>query len=301
MSQQPIVISQVLSERKLTLIELHLQELLRRVRESDGELDLQIRNGYFNIYYKGNSLAKIEPQPDKQAFKVSVNKAFGFPEVLESISPKLPPKDASIRREKDYDVATVTAVMAYRLLQSKVISGLMSAIKGRAFGEEITFEQTLITDNLGRRDLIIIDRQSQPLGRIGGKLDLLSLEQQPSGRYRFLVLEVKLGDNKELSDSVAEQLHGYISLIEQHITSYAACYQENYAQKRRLGVLGETGWPEQIEIEGPVEGGLVVGFYSIQAKKKLDELHAKHPERLNGIRKFWFRNRLELEGIYKFD
>ena len=33
--------------------------LCTRVRQECGELDLRLRDNYFNLYYKGNSLAKV--------------------------------------------------------------------------------------------------------------------------------------------------------------------------------------------------------------------------------------------------
>lgn len=286
------VIWQALSDSQILLLESSAEELLRKVRDSDGELDLQIRDGYFNIYYKGNSLAKITPKPTKGAFSIEVSKSFGFPAIASRIKPPIPEADISWTETDSSDVVRVSAQWLYRLLQANTVESLKREIKNLGYGEEITFEQTLITDNLGREDLIVIDRQSQPKGRIGGKLDLLALRLQDNGHYSFLVLEVKLGDNPELTASVGEQLKGYVKLIQDNINDYISSYEENYSQKRRLGVLGESSWSKSITIDPVVEGLLVVGSYSRIAEKALQQLHNLHPDVTKQV--IWCRNRINL-------
>jgi hypothetical protein len=49
--------------------------LVKIVNNSNGELDIAIRVNYLNIYYKGNSLAKISfKEPDK--YKLEIHKKF---------------------------------------------------------------------------------------------------------------------------------------------------------------------------------------------------------------------------------
>lgn len=63
----------------------------------------------------------------------------------------------------------------------------------------------LITDNLDRDELILIDRQV-PDTKLNRRMDLLALKQTQGSQYRFLVLEVKMGNNPELKDKVANQV-----------------------------------------------------------------------------------------------
>ena len=44
--------------------------LFKAIRKSHGELDFRLRDGYFNLYYKGNSLAKVNI-PRKYIFTIS--------------------------------------------------------------------------------------------------------------------------------------------------------------------------------------------------------------------------------------
>ena len=38
--------------------------LFKRIRKSQGELDFRLRDGYFSLYYKGNSVAKVTIRKD---------------------------------------------------------------------------------------------------------------------------------------------------------------------------------------------------------------------------------------------
>ena len=144
------------------------------------------------------------------------------------------------------------------------------------YGEEINFEQMLITDNLNREGFIFIDRQVTD-SRIRKRLDLLGLKQAEGNQYKFVVAEVKLGNNKELKNDVALQLKGYVSHIQENFKDYKKCYETQFEQKQELGLFEELKFDE-IEIINPVEGLVVVGGYSGLAKQQIKILKKSHPD-----------------------
>ena len=145
-------------------------------------------------------------------------------------------------------------------------------------GEEITFEQILMTDNPPSKSLVIIDRQVTD-SKMRKQMDILALTRPGgSGPFRFLVIEVKLGKNPELRDSVAGQLNNYVSHIRANIEDYVACYTKNYGQKKQLGLINFKGMEASIEIESVVEGVVVVGGYSGIASGAISELKSAHPD-----------------------
>ncbi len=322
MPESTFSLKRVLSPKPLEMVQKQMKFFLEQIQKSDGELDLQIRNNYFNVYYKGNSLVKVRPYPSKKTFEFVVNRAFGLKETIKKLEhphlsvPELFKKDKNdditdnieeykkddavdrVEQSKNsYDIAYVPASKVRSFFQTSVVEKLKSQIRKRNYGEEIAFEQSLITDNLGRQDFIIIDRQIQMQGQ-RRKMDLLALQQQSSGNYRFLVIEVKLGNNKELSGAVAQQIKTYVNLVEKHFSKFKETYEENYRQKRLLGVLGASSWPRCIEIEEPVEAGrIVVGLYSGIGNKQIIKLLAKHPNLCDQIDRFWniLPNRSKLE------
>jgi len=72
-------------------------------------------------------------------------------------------------------------------------------------------------------------------------------------------------------------LHGYVKHIENYFDDYKKCYEIMYEQKCQIGFLNAHAFPS-IEIEKPIKGVVVVGGYSILAKKSIANLKTAFPE-----------------------
>ncbi len=131
-------------------------------------------------------------------------------------------------------------------------------------------------DNLDRENIIIIDRQIRDK-ELKKRMDLLALYQAEKNKneYSFCVIEVKLGNNPELKDDVADQLDGYVSHIDKNFNDYKDCYEKQYEQKRELGLIISPKY-NSIKIVHPVKGLIVVVGYSGIAKTQIAQLKSKH-------------------------
>ena len=132
----------------------------------------------------------------------------------------------------------------------------------------------LLTDNANRDDLIIIDRQVVDRGS-DTKMDILALKKKEANKYQFCILEVKLGNNRELKNKVFTQLQEYTKRITDNFPQYKECYKKNFLQKQELGLLPGG---LKVDIVEDVLGFVVVGGYSGLAEQSIDELKAKHPD-----------------------
>ena len=221
--------------------------LIKTVVESRGELDLHLRDNYFNVYFQGNSLAKVTFLP-RDEYKVEIHEKFfrgtlGAKKLAYETGGSL----------NGYARIRVGHSKLPALLQKTTINQLQANIRKVHYGEELTFEQLLISDNLPTEEFFFIDRQVTYPHLDRKRLDLLALERIEGNRYRFVVIEVKLGNNPDLRDKVAEQLDGYVShLSGPAFPEYQTCYQLNYHQKRVLGLLPVSH--EEIHIENGVRG-----------------------------------------------
>jgi len=106
------------------------------------------------------------------------------------------------------------------------------------------------------------------------------------------VIEVKLGNNSELRLEVLEQLKDYVDRIERHFEDYKRCYQENFVQKRELGLLDI---PDDIDIIPGVLGVVVVMGYSGMAKQSIEDLKQKDP----AVKVIQLNFRLDLKDLSK--
>jgi hypothetical protein len=176
----------------------------------------------------------------------------------------------------DYVSITIHSNLLHTLFQKKYLNELLSNIKRENYSEELAFEQMLITDNVEREDILIIDRQVTDSKLQRQRIDLLALKQVQENRYSFLVLEVKMGNNPELKSKVAEQIDKYIAHIEKYHADYGYCYEKQYQQKKKLGLIAIPKW-ESITIVPKVQGLIVVGGYSGLAKEQIRELKEQYP------------------------
>jgi CRISPR/Cas system-associated exonuclease Cas4 (RecB family) len=233
-----------------------------------GEIEFSIRNNYFNLYYKGNSLSMVKCTKTG-SYKVSINKKFFNKSKAQS------DKLFDFKLKGDSFKDDLSAKLLHPFFKKKYINDFCSKIRIVNNGEEINFEQSIITDNIDNQDFFIIDRQITDTDLMRKRMDLLALKKTGDGIYKFVVLEVKLGKNDELEGKVASQLAHYIDHIKLHLDEYAACYEKNYEQKKELGLLSIPFKSIKID-RNDVEGIVVVGGYSKIADKYIATLNSKH-------------------------
>ena len=253
-----------------------LLPLVRLINNFGGEYSLQLREGYFNIYYQGNSLARVTPNKNG-TYTASIHKKFAQHETLKKLERYSVNKPSQSARSKGKHVSfSIRPQNLHQFFRWSNINSLSSRIRAVHNGEEITFEQVLITDNPPSDKLIIIDRQvADHTSR--AQIDLLALERDSVDKpFHFLVIEEKLGRNSDLKGKVRIQLNSFIDRVKKHVDAYADCYEKNYRQKKQLGLFDPFSdkLPDEIEIdrnENTVEGLIVVGGYSQFAEKVLRE------------------------------
>ncbi len=239
--------------------------LVEKIKSSGYEYDLQIRDNYFNFYYRGNSLGKIEYRKKAGHYNITVHHRF--------IDEKKIKNRFSYKTSEEYLIFSIRKNQLQPFFSSENLHSMGRRVKKVNYQEETTFEQMLMTDNVNRTDLIVIDRQVvDETGRT--KMDLLVLEQKQGNDYQFCIIEVKLGNNPELKGAVITQLRGYIDRITTNFPDYKECYERNLSQKQELGLLDSN---MKINIVPGVTGLIAVLGYSGIAKKSIGELKGKDP------------------------
>jgi hypothetical protein len=273
------IIKRYLSDINLKRIQNDFQFLINIINSSFGEFLMSIREEYFNIYYKGNSLAKIRPM-DNDSYKISIHTKFFENTKADNLKYF---KKKIIRNS--YSDIELSNDQLHPFLQKIHINEFASKIKYVNNGEEIAFEQSIITDNLNRCDFIFIDRQISDKEFIK-RIDLLAIKQVEKDQYQFVITEVKLGNNIELKDKVASQLDVYQNHIKSNFIDYKICYEKQYHQMKVLELIKFPSYND-IEIVEPVEGLIIVGGYSGNALNQINSLNKKYPN-LN-VKHFTFK------------
>lgn len=267
----PVIERYFSSDDKLLRVGRDFRNLIKIVRESHGEFSMQLRDDYFNVYYRGNSLAKITVL-SRRGYTVEISSAFLKGSVEELLGAW---ESTNVRGRRKWSVDNG---QARSFLTKTNMTKLGKRIAKVNYREELVFEQILMTDNPPSKRLVIIDRQVED-HESAKKLDMLALVRpDEEGAFRFLVIEVKLGNSPELRDHVAGQLNGYVDHIRKHIGDYVACYTRNYAQKYELGLMDFDGAESSIDIDPVVESMVVVGGYSGIAVDAIKELKSNNPK-----------------------
>lgn len=244
--------------------------LFKAIKNSRGELDFRLRDGYFNLYYKGNSLAKVTIR--KNEYLVTIHRKFVDEDYFQGDE-----RFKGLAKQRDdYFEYRLQPKLLHPFLQKEHIDRLGSNIAKVRYSEEIIFEQMLITDNMDRDDLFIIDRQVTETAMKRLKLDLLALRQKQGNRFHFLVIEVKLGNNPELRREVGDQLSEYVDHIKAHFEDWKSSYEITYRQLKGLDLFNQPKYG-QVEIVKGTEGMVVVGGYSGIAAESIEVLEKEFP------------------------
>jgi len=256
-----MVIKRYISDEVFNRMKTDFRFLIDRILQSGFEYDLQIRDNYFNLYYKGNSLGKISFSSKTCLYNVRIHHKFIDQKIKERFKPQ----------EGTYLTFIIPKEQLHPLFSQANLKSMSQKVKAVHFQEELIFEQMIMTDNVDRKDFIIIDRQI--LDKTAKtKMDLLALVKQSDNNYQFCIIEVKLGNNPELKGDVITQLKGYIHRIEQNFEAYKKCYEINFRQKQELGLLDRD---LNVNIIPGVEGIVVILGYSGLAHKSIALLKEK--------------------------
>lgn len=262
------MISRYFSEENFDRWRNDFQFLTKIYKSFKGELAISLRDNYFNLYFRGNNAAKVTFKPNGK-YRIDIHEKF-YPSSLKK------DKRFSNTSSVNYHVIETTSEFLHPLLQKSRLNEIYSKIKRENYSEELTFEQMLITDNLDREELILIDRQVTDT-KMKRRMDLLALKQTQRNQYQFLVLEIKMGNNPELKDKVASQVSVYVNHIDENFLAYKSCYEKHYSQKKMTGIITRPDW-DAIEIVQGAQGMIVVGGYSVIAKEQIEILNASYPQ-----------------------
>jgi len=130
------VIQRYFSEDIFAIIKPHFRFLVETVVRSGFEYDLQLRDNYFNLYCKGNSIGKISYLTTKQLYKIEINYKFISDKIIARFKPQ---KD-----KNDYLVFRLSRKQLHLLFSSANLLSMANRVKKVNYQEETAFEQILI-------------------------------------------------------------------------------------------------------------------------------------------------------------
>jgi len=225
-----------------------LNPILERVK-SDHTLDLQIRNGYINIYYRGGNILWVKELPKMNGFEFRFNPKYG------KVYPGIPP--ANIYNFIGKSINSSTNVSSW-LAAIPYLKDIMDTWFGKHPKEEREFQQLIVRDNnyssvSNATDYFILDieydnRKGNSTAK-GARFDLLAFQWDSDGtsrkltaktRPRLCCIEMKYGDGA-LTGKAGLNVHYddfcTFAKIPANISELKTEALEIFEQKRELGLI----------------------------------------------------------------
>lgn len=213
---------------------------LRNSRVMGDDIDIQIRNNYINLYYKGASLLKFQWR-NRDNYIIEISEAYFRP--IEPNGMGVYPKCCKDKKGKnrpriyEYDYKSILKLKhGFQTL----ISQLKRNIDYLGRGRENAFEQLFIENNLNQKnspEFIILDRQIVAGGL--KRLDLVAISQiENSDEYRLNLIELKYGEDPRIADVHDKQLDQYYKIFLNDYEHIASEYEEIIKQKKAI-----NRWP----------------------------------------------------------
>lgn len=199
-----------------------LQGIIQKVID-DKDLDMQIRENYINIYFKGNSLLKLS-ELNSGKYKVEIHSKFKENVVL-------PDELYKIEQTQEF-------IQGIPIIKENII-------KYGGFSLEVEYEQLIIrANNLELRnnsEYFIIDRQYTK--NMQGRFDLTGFYWERTGRKRgqtvpLCFMELKFALNSDIKN-LHNQLLRYYSVIKNNAIDISTDAENVFKQKLELGLLNQ--------------------------------------------------------------
>jgi hypothetical protein len=198
-----------------------LSEITQRIK-SDRDLNLEIRESYINIYFKGNSLLKLAEANSLLHYKAEIHKKF-----LEGVNISL-----------DFTEDTVPQfVTNIPYIKENIVKYGQRSL-------ELEYEQMIIRANnyepRNNTEYFIVDRQYTVKE---GRFDLTGIHWAREGRRRkqevpVCLMEIKFALNHDIQE-IHEQLARYYEPIKNHAAHIAEEMETVFRQKLALNLYNQ--------------------------------------------------------------
>ena len=210
---------------------------LRNVSLLGGDIDIQFRDNYINLYYKGSSLMMFR-WSSFSAYTVNISDAYFdpiSPVVLDKMSFKYSGKKEKMRRYNFNDRSIIKLKDNFK----DIVTQLKRNIRYLGKGKENAFEQIFIENNTrfsqGKiPEFIILDRQVVVSGL--DRLDLIAISKlSNSSKYRLNLVELKYGEDRRIPDVHDKQLKKYYDAFWADYDNIIDVYANVIKQKKDIG------------------------------------------------------------------
>jgi len=248
-----------------------LNPILKFERKYRKSFMVEIRNNFLDLYFLGHG---IEVRRSQGRYYLRASTRFDPRPLLQDNLKKIV-KDCVNRWQISFDDIEKEDPNSFDEIMTSIISQIVVHRKGNI--SEGVSEINHFFDNraIGKNGILVIDRQIVYPGSKKGRLDLLGLKRLESGKFTFVVLELKNKNNTDIANVFTEQVKRYIDLVHDNYEHFRSTYEEVVKQKIELGLLRRISCniaPKNEISKRDIEGIVVLDNYNIKSDLKDDGL-----------------------------
>jgi hypothetical protein len=233
---------------------------------------VEIRNNFLDLYFLGHG---IEVKRSQGRYYLRASYRFNPKSHLSPDLKKLVKEYGENRWQISFDNIEIENSNSFNEIMTAIIIEVVKHRMGNI--SEGVSEINHFFDNraIGRNGILVVDRQVAYPGTREGRIDLLGLKRLKSGKFTFVMLELKNKNNTDIAHVFTKQVRRYINLIYNHYEHFRKTYEKVVKQKIELRLLRriECNIASKGEIsKKDIEGVVILDNYNIKSDLKNDGL-----------------------------
>ena len=233
---------------------------------------VEIRNNFLDLYFLGHG---IEVKRSKGRYYLRASYRFNPEQLLNADLKKVVKGCRNNKWQISFDDIEKEDSNSFNEIMTSIILKIVAHKKGDI--SEGVSEINHFLDNriIGKNGILVIDRQVVYPGSGRGRIDLLGLKRLNTGKFTFVVLELKNKYNSDIANVFTDQVKRYIDLVYDKYEDFRITYKEVLKQKITLGLMKPIDCDIALKNEiskRDIEGIVILDNYDIRYDLKDDGL-----------------------------
>ena len=249
-----------------------LRSILEFERKHRKSFMVEIRNNFLDLYFLGHG---IEVKRKNERYYLIASNTFDPKSRLPDKLKKIVKEYGHNRWQISFDDIENENSNCFNKIMTSIILKIVEHKKGDISEGVSEINHFIDNRTIGKNGILIIDRQVVYPGSRKGRMDLLGLKRLSTGKFTFVVLELKNKNNTDIANVFTKQVKRYIDLVYDHYEDFRLTYEEVLKQKIKLGLLKRIECNIALKSEiskRDIEGIVVLDNYNIKSDLKDDGL-----------------------------
>ncbi len=246
---------------------------------------VEIRNNFLSLYFLGHG---IEVKRIKAKYYLIASNTFNPKSRLPDKLKKIVKSYGTNTWQISFDDMKKENSNSFNEIMTMIISKIVEYKKGDISEGVSEINHFIDNRTIGKNGILIIDRQVVYPGSKKGRIDLLGLKRLNTGKFTFVVLELKNKNNTDIANVFTNQVKRYVDLVYDEYEDFKSTYEKVLKQKIKLRLLRRIACniASKKEIsKRDIEAIVILDNYNIKSDLKDDGLLHRALEDWKELRK----------------